>query len=259
MKNEVDAAQRRKWLAAVLGLAMPGLGQIYNSELLKGASYFVIFHSLIVIGLRLSVHLPDKLLMAGAILTILTAFAFFAFCVIDAYRIAGQKDDYAPKSYNRWYVYSALWLAGSVLTGGAVYSYTKNNIIEANKIATRCMEPAVMRGDYVLADRTAYLRMPPQTGDIVVLVHPDDRSKVFIRKIAALPGQLVELSQGRIETVPHGHVYVLGEADKSIDSRIFGFVPLKDLIGKVRQVYYSAGDGGIRWNRIGMTVGGTGS
>ena len=33
--------RRNKWLAALMGLAMPGLGN-YNGELIKGMSYFVI-------------------------------------------------------------------------------------------------------------------------------------------------------------------------------------------------------------------------
>jgi signal peptidase I len=56
--------------------------------------------------------------------------------------------------------------------------------------------------------------------------------------------------------VPHGYAYVLGDnRENSYDSRQFGFVPLSDIIAKVRQIYYSSGKNGIRWNRIGTTVG----
>jgi signal peptidase I len=105
------------------------------------------------------------------------------------------------------------------------------------------------------ADKTAYRRMSPHKGDIVIFVYPDDRSKRFIKRIEALPGQNITGIDGTIETVPHGFVFVTGDNRRhSYDSRNFGFVPISDLIGKVRQVYFSSGPDGIRWSRIGLTV-----
>ena len=49
-------------------------------------------------------------------------------------------------------------------------------------------------------------------------------------------------------------VLALGDnLEKSIDSRTFGAIPLHDVIAKVRQIYYSSGPDGVRWNRIGLT------
>jgi signal peptidase I len=56
-------------------------------------------------------------------------------------------------------------------------------------------------------------------------------------------------------TVPVGQVYVLGDnRDNSIDSRRFGTVPLPDVVGRVRQIWFSYTDGTIRWNRMGKIV-----
>jgi signal peptidase I len=112
-----------------------------------------------------------------------------------------------------------------------------------------------MRGDRIFVDKTAYRRIPPKVGDIVVFVYPDDRSKVFVRRIAGLPGDTVKAAGGREEVVPHGQTYLLGKVgEKIIDSRAFGFVPLRDLDGKARQVYWSSGAEGARWDRIGLTL-----
>jgi signal peptidase I len=55
--------------------------------------------------------------------------------------------------------------------------------------------------------------------------------------------------------VPAGEVFVLGDnRGNSVDSRSFGTVPMEDVIGRVRQVWFSSGGTGIRWARIGATI-----
>jgi signal peptidase I len=249
---------RKKWLAVVMGLAMPGMGQIYNGELVKGISSFIIFLVLYIVGFQCTVLLPDRLLSIGVLCTIIATTAIYAIAVIDAFRKAKNLDEvYQPTRFNRWYFYIAIWMLGYVLISGAVYDYVRNNFIEAFNIPSASMEPAVMRGDRVIADKTAYRRMAPKKGDIIIFVFIDDRSKRYIKRIEALPGDTITLADGTTQTVPHGLIYVLGDnKENSVDSRKFGFVPLSDAIAKVRQVYYSSGADGIRWNRIGKTLGG---
>jgi signal peptidase I len=56
--------------------------------------------------------------------------------------------------------------------------------------------------------------------------------------------------------VPNGQVFVLGDnRDGSHDSRHFGALPLIDVVGKVRQIWFSASaEDGIRFGRFGMTL-----
>jgi signal peptidase I len=57
--------------------------------------------------------------------------------------------------------------------------------------------------------------------------------------------------------VPPGAVFVLGDQRAhAIDSRTFGPVPLANVKGVVRQIWFSRGaDEGVRWSRIGHLVG----
>lgn len=56
-------------------------------------------------------------------------------------------------------------------------------------------------------------------------------------------------------TVPPGQVFVLGDnRAASKDSRHFGTVPLEDIVGLARQIWFSHGPEGVRWTRLGLVV-----
>lgn len=113
--------------------------------------------------------------------------------------------------------------------------------------------PFVDPGD----DGKVYVFGPPQRGDIVVFRDPTNPSVDLIKRIIALPGEKVEIIDGKVyindrlleepyvhghwfgnrpaAIVPEGHYFVLGDnRDNSKDSRSpqIGYVPEDLIIGK---------------------------
>jgi signal peptidase I len=92
------------------------------------------------------------------------------------------------------------------------------------------MLPAIRPGDRLLVDPVAYRDRPPARGEILVLDDPERPGRHLVKRVGAVAGEMTESGA----SVPSGTVYVLGDArDRSRDSRSFGPVPLRAVIGQV--------------------------
>lgn len=60
------------------------------------------------------------------------------------------------------------------------------------------MENTIMTGDRVIGNRFAYSFSDPQRFDIIIFRYPDDESQLFIKRIIGLPGETVEIRDGKI-------------------------------------------------------------
>ena len=96
-------------------------------------------------------------------------------------------------------------------------------------VPSASMEPALNEGSLILCTRVC---REYRKGDIIVFDHDE---LLLVKRIAACGGESVTVG-GRIETVPDGCFYVLGDnPDDSIDSRYWEnpFISASDIRAKV--------------------------
>lgn len=138
-------------------------------------------------------------------------------------------------------------------------------------VLSSAMAPTLTRGQFVLADTSIYKKHPPSRGDIVAYEAVKYNREIFIQRIVALPGDTVEIRDGKLlldgvlvdesyvpldsaltpysreltpVVVPKGAVFILGDnRDNSKDSRFDGPVALLDIVARVFMVKPSQFEG----------------
>ena len=96
-----DFVRRRPLIAIILTFFTAGLGQLYNGQLKKAVSLYVLGLILIIIvsfsGLFFSFF--------GMIIIAVILIGYVIFVMIDAFINARRIHTMKPKGYNRWYLY----------------------------------------------------------------------------------------------------------------------------------------------------------
>lgn len=141
-----------------------------------------------------------------------------------------------------------------------------NNFLLINaKVPSESMEKTIMTGDRFFGNRLAYLFDDPERFDIVVFKYPDDESQLFVKRVIGLPGETVEIKDGKVyingsqtplddsftpETptgdygpyvVPEGSYFMLGDnRNHSGDSRFWKqpYVEKEKIVGKAIFRYF---------------------
>lgn len=122
------------------------------------------------------------------------------------------------------------------------------------------MSPAFENGDYLIVDQLSYRFRDPQRGEVIVFKHSP--SQRYIKRIIGLPGETVEIKDGKVMIYNREEIHILDELDylppdifttgedltvltedqyfvlgdnryASADSRRWGSLTREDIIGRV--------------------------
>ena len=137
------------------------------------------------------------------------------------------------------------------------------------KIPSGSMHPTLLEGDRILVNKFLYHFSKPKRGDIIVFKYPQDPKRPFIKRLVAVGDDSVEIrsghlivngtlldepaifrtnryynqgswgQDGQVSLVPPDSFFVLGDNSlSSLDSRFWGFVPKRLLIGRAICIFW---------------------
>ena len=131
------------------------------------------------------------------------------------------------------------------------------------KVEGTSMAPLLSDQERIFINKFVYRFEPIERGDVVVFWYPLDRSKSFIKRVLALPGETIEIRRGAVYVngqivpepyvppqyadvsdfgpvrVPQGSFFVMGDHRiSSNDSRVFGPVASQYIYGRAVFAYW---------------------
>ena len=126
------------------------------------------------------------------------------------------------------------------------------------RVEGQSMAPTLQDQDRLIVNKAIYRLSSPRRGDIVMLYYPVNPDKSFVKRVIAEEGDTVRINDGRVyvndipldddyvpaeyrshddfgpQVIPEGYYFVMGDhRNNSSDSRHWGMVPKKYIIGKV--------------------------
>ncbi|MSR76664.1 MAG: signal peptidase I [Candidatus Omnitrophica bacterium] len=156
------------------------------------------------------------------------------------------------------------------LVAGILALVIRTFLLGPYKIPTASMRPTFMEGDRIFVDKISYRLHPPHRGDIIVFKYPLDPKKDYVKRLAGLPGEALLIKEGKLYIngapldeppfsnlyyynrndwqyakegaviqVPLNSYFALGDnSAQSSDSRNWGFVPAKNLVGRAFFIWW---------------------
>ncbi|MEZ5416839.1 MAG: signal peptidase I [Vicinamibacterales bacterium] len=152
------------------------------------------------------------------------------------------------------------WAWVKTLASAALYAVViVTFVFQVARVEGLSMAPTLDDQDRLIVNKLIYRISSPRRGDIVMLYYPLDPDKMFVKRVIAEEGDQVRIVDGRVyvndvpmpsdfvpveyqshddwgpQVIPQGHYFVMGDhRNNSQDSRHFGFVPKRYIVGKVQ-------------------------
>lgn len=152
------------------------------------------------------------------------------------------------------------WAWMKTLASAALYAIViVTFVFQVARVEGLSMAPTLDDQDRLIVNKLIYRMSDPRRGDIVMLYYPLNPDKSFVKRVIAEEGDTVRIVDGQVfvndvplsdefiaeefkshddygpTVIPEGYAFVMGDhRNNSSDSRHWGFVPKKYIIGKVQ-------------------------
>ena len=140
------------------------------------------------------------------------------------------------------------------------------------EISGDSMYPTLVDKEQIIAEKISTKFKPLEREEIVIFKHPENQKKLLVKRVIGLPGETIQIKDGQIyingvvlnqpyitentytkgskelieniEYRIHNNQYILlgDNRDESSDSRTFGQIPEKTIMGRALMVYFPFGN-----------------
>ncbi len=254
---------KRKICAVLFSLIVPGSGHIHLGLFKRG---FLLFSISLFWRLFVAFYLSNSTTRALPDYISIFELIFCLYIAFDAYKHA-NKDFEQKKSITGNAFLMSVFICGFLLVTIGLALLIRTYFIQPFRIPAASMSPTILVDDRVLVNKMAYKNSAPQRGDVIAFIFPMDRTKTFLKRVIGLPGESIEIKDGKIYIngkeitdgrikdiyyynrgdygmegqiieIPEGKYFVMGDnSSASHDSRYWGLLSRNDIKGKAYKIF----------------------
>jgi signal peptidase I len=187
---------RKPTLALAMSFVLPGFGQLYNGEPNKATWLFLCF--VLLSGPAVAVialYLPEFWVVPILFFSLLLTISIWLYGVVDAWRTARRTQNTSHFGWHLSSVYVLLFFLG-ILAELSVINYIRDHQVQSFRIPSGSMKPGVLPGDLLFSDmryNCPGCKSSIQRGDVAIFVYPNNRTRYYIKRIIALPGDVIRI------------------------------------------------------------------
>ena len=152
-------------------------------------------------------------------------------------------------------------LLETVISAGVIAFIIITFIGQVTVVQGASMESTLHNNERLIANKIGYRFESPKRGEIIIFRPPLDTKRNYIKRVIGIPGDKIQIVEGKIYlndkvlkesyiefnsyenmpnlVVPENSYFVLGDnRPNSSDSRYWGFVPRKNVVGKAWVIFW---------------------